>query len=479
MASIIAAGTTTTTALSYSADTSGVLQLQTNGTTPALTLDASQNATFAGKVASASSLQLATNGTTTAVTIDTNQNVGIGVTPSAWASDWKVMQIGSRSAFAQYNSNFSALVLNNVYFAGTGGSSPTYINTAAASFYQQVNGSHAWFNAPSGTAGNAITFTQAMTLDNSGNVQLGLTTNPQSSRLTVQGAASNIADFESTITTTSGGGIRVSNSGTTELWIGYYQFASAMGAGVTDAGLSARNNLLLDGTNAILFGQNGTEKGRFDSNGNLLVGTTTSYGSGGCLTGAFGSFGTGSVNARAVAWGQYSTNSGVPQYVGNWPSNGYWGLGPHSSSNDSILRFGVVSVVASSGVSWTGGYANIYAGAYTNASDYRIKENVANVADGVLAKVLALRVVNYNVIGIPDKDGDMPPVKDEVGFIAHEIQEQFPVLVTGKKDAVDGEGKPLHQGVDYAKLSAYLVKAIQELSAQVTTLQTQVTALKG
>ena len=75
MASTISAGTTTTTALSYSADTSGVLQLQTNGGTTALTLDTSQNATFAGKVASASSLQLATNGTTTAVTIDTNQNV--------------------------------------------------------------------------------------------------------------------------------------------------------------------------------------------------------------------------------------------------------------------------------------------------------------------------------------------------------------------------------------------------------------------
>ena len=80
MASTISAGTTTTTALSYSADTSGVLQLQTNGGTTALTLDTSQNATFAGKVASASSLQLATNGTTTAVTIDTSQNLLVGTT---------------------------------------------------------------------------------------------------------------------------------------------------------------------------------------------------------------------------------------------------------------------------------------------------------------------------------------------------------------------------------------------------------------
>jgi hypothetical protein len=34
---------------------------------------------------------------------------------------------------------------------------------------------HQWFNAPSGTAGNAITFTQAMTLDASGNLLVGTT----------------------------------------------------------------------------------------------------------------------------------------------------------------------------------------------------------------------------------------------------------------------------------------------------------------
>jgi hypothetical protein len=43
MASTISAGTTTTTALVQTADTSGVLQLQTNGTTTAVTIDTSQN----------------------------------------------------------------------------------------------------------------------------------------------------------------------------------------------------------------------------------------------------------------------------------------------------------------------------------------------------------------------------------------------------------------------------------------------------
>jgi len=64
-------------------DSSGILALQTAGTT-ALTLDTSQNATFAGKVTSAGALTLASNGTTTAVTIDTSQNVGIGTTSPAF-----------------------------------------------------------------------------------------------------------------------------------------------------------------------------------------------------------------------------------------------------------------------------------------------------------------------------------------------------------------------------------------------------------
>jgi hypothetical protein len=76
MSSIIRA--TTTSGLQIAPDNSGSLILQTNGTTAAVTLDTSQNTTFAGKVTSAGALTLASNGTSTAVTIDTSQNVGIG-----------------------------------------------------------------------------------------------------------------------------------------------------------------------------------------------------------------------------------------------------------------------------------------------------------------------------------------------------------------------------------------------------------------
>jgi len=83
MANVINATSTGNGGLVSTGDDSGILNIQTNETT-AITVDASQNTTFAGKVTSAGALTLASNGTTTAVTIDTSQNVGIGTTsPSA------------------------------------------------------------------------------------------------------------------------------------------------------------------------------------------------------------------------------------------------------------------------------------------------------------------------------------------------------------------------------------------------------------
>ena len=64
---------TTTNGVVIEPDNSGSLELQTNSGTTAVTVDTSQNTTFAGKVTSAGDLILASNGTTTALTIDTSQ----------------------------------------------------------------------------------------------------------------------------------------------------------------------------------------------------------------------------------------------------------------------------------------------------------------------------------------------------------------------------------------------------------------------
>jgi hypothetical protein len=107
--------------------------------------------------------------------IDSAGNVGIGVTPSAWASSFKAIQVGSTGSINNNGGGTGTVRLgNNYYFDGS--TAFTYLySTAATSYDQGSDGTHKWYTAPSGTAGNAITFTQAMTLDASGNLLVGKT----------------------------------------------------------------------------------------------------------------------------------------------------------------------------------------------------------------------------------------------------------------------------------------------------------------
>jgi hypothetical protein len=113
----------------------------------------------------------------TRLTIDNAGNLGLGVTPSAWNASYKAFQ-NAGGALVGVGTGEQAL-LNNAYIAASG--NYTYINTAAASRYSLSAGAHYWFTAPSGTAGNAISFTQALTLDASGNLLLNGTSAPASS----------------------------------------------------------------------------------------------------------------------------------------------------------------------------------------------------------------------------------------------------------------------------------------------------------
>jgi hypothetical protein len=106
--------------------------------------------------------------------IDLSGNVGVGVTPSAWWSNEKALQIGSGAFFSGRTANPDVAEIGANQFINSS-LQRIYIGNGYASRYQQDGGVHQWFTAPSGTAGNAITFTQAMTLDASGNLLVGKT----------------------------------------------------------------------------------------------------------------------------------------------------------------------------------------------------------------------------------------------------------------------------------------------------------------
>jgi hypothetical protein len=102
--------------------------------------------------------------------LDSSGNLGLGVTPSAWggAKAFEAGLVGNYfigSTAASYTSIGTASYYN--------GSNWVYARSTAASKYELLNNTHAWYTAPSGTAGNAISFTQAMTLDASGNLLVG------------------------------------------------------------------------------------------------------------------------------------------------------------------------------------------------------------------------------------------------------------------------------------------------------------------
>jgi len=112
-------------------------------------------------------------------TFDYAGNLGLGVTPSAWQANNRALQIYEGwASISGNNSQGCCDVSANCFNAGSAAISGwKYTNSSAlASLYQQSAGVHKWLTAPSGTAGNTITFTEAMTLDASGNLLVGTTT---------------------------------------------------------------------------------------------------------------------------------------------------------------------------------------------------------------------------------------------------------------------------------------------------------------
>ena len=132
-----------------------------------------------------------------------------------------------------------------------------------------------------------------------------------------------------------------------------------------------------------------------------------------------------------------------------------------SDNGDNIINFNWDGSQLEGWVDTTEVQSNI-------TSDYRIKENVTDVSDGILDKINELRPIHYTqkecgIFGQSDKQ--------RTSFIAHEMQEVLPDIINGDKDAVDENDNPIFQGYKHQDLTAYLVKAVQELSAKVTALE--------
>ena len=106
---------------------------------------------------------------------------------------------------------------------------------------------------------------------------------------------------------------------------------------------------------------------------------------------------------------------------------------------------------------------------YLTSSDYRLKENVVAISDGI-TRLKTLKPSRFNFKVDKNKTVD--------GFLAHEVT-AVPEAISGTKDEVDSDNNPVYQGIDQSKLVPLLTAALQEAVAKIEVLETKVAALEA
>jgi hypothetical protein len=176
-------------------------------------------------------------------------------------------------------------------------------------------------------------------------------------------------------------------------------------------------------------GNGGPEVARFLTNGALCVGTTGGFG--------------GNSQLMPTTTFNVGVATGTFNNVGN--------------AIDFYSNIGTTSVYAGS-VSLNGASAS-----YNSVSDYRLKDDLqALTGSGAFIDALQPKTWTWAGDGTPG-----------VGFIAHEVATVSPRSVNGEKDAVNADGSPRYQSMEYGspEFIANIVAELQSLRARVAALE--------
>ena len=416
------------------------------------------------------------NADATAITIDSSENVGIGNSVASTinsANGTGNLVVGSGSGTEGITIYSGTTGEGTLQFAdGTSGAS-TYVG--------QINYNHSSNFMSFGANGS-----ERMRIDSSGRVIIGGTTPDTSAKLTLEGGdlrfntddkgilwgnneinGNNASDFINIVTANTER-MRIDSSGnvgigTTSPLVKLHILGTENNADTQAIRLSENstqggfikydgnvNELQLGGFNSgentgiriarndatTMFNTNGSERMRIDSGGRLLVGTTSPYSNN---------------NAISIALNTTnSTSSPFPQGIVYRKLN-------FQGSNAVAVDFQDFAGNREGSIQF-----NESGTSFNTSSDYRLKENIVEITDAT-SRLKQLKPKRFNFIADANKTVD--------GFIAHEVSSIVPEAITGTKDAIDTNGKPIYQGIDQSKLVPLLVKTIQELEARITTLE--------
>ena len=371
------------------------------------------------------------NAGVTRLTLDSSGNLGLGVTPSGWSlSGLAAMQVKNGGLYGYDLTEVG--VTSNAYY---GSSSWRYISSAQATRFVQVSGQHQWFTAPSGTAGNAISFSQSMTLDASGKLMVG-TTSP---------------DGQFTINNATAPYMSIRRADSTVLYFGSANTLIS-GGSTSDGAISA--------SNALVFTSGGfTERARITSSGYFKASNNGTYGA---VASSFHELNQSIAEQGVVVL--YGNNASTTaagmlfiETARNTTNNTYYAIS-YYNSGAAAYKFRVAD---------SGNVTNTN-NSYGAISDAKLKENVTD-ATPKLEKLQQVRVVNYNLIGEDQK---------QLGVIAQELEQVFPGMVDESPDR-DREGNDLGtttKSVKYSVFVPMLIKAMQEQQAIIESLKARLDA---
>jgi hypothetical protein len=367
------------------------------------------------------------------MTLDSSGNLGLGVTPSA--STVRAFQVPDSTVIGAQGEGLN--ITANAYFD----SSWKRHVTGTATWYQQASGQHAWWNAGSSTAGSTISFTQAMTLDASGNLGVGTTSPSTYGKFVVDNTGAAAPVIYGRSGDQAGARIAISNTGAG----GQTWQIVAGDVGVSNSGLS-----FYDGT---------ATRARITSGGDLLVGTTSGNSR---ITAAYSSTNTFGILSENAA-----DNPGVDgaAVIGNLSSS-------TGTNNTTAVIFRGRSAGADRFYVYGNGNVQNTNNSYGAISDVKLKENITD-ATPKLENLNRLRVVNYNLKGDTLK---------QIGLIAQEVEQVFPGLVDESPDVDPDTKEPtgeVTKSVKYSVLVPMLLKAVQELTVMNDDLRARVAQLEA